>query len=190
MKIYLIIFFILTLSLSARENPFEPVKQEFNEIKIPPKTKPIPVQIKIEEQIPIVKTIPIIKPEPKIEIPIAPKIIKPKPIQKKHKRYKRPKTPKFIYRGEFTKISLHKNAIKIVTKDKMLKHFKLKSPNRIVIDFERFDVVEPFSKTIDAVRVKGLRVGHHDYFYRVSFKLNKSYNYKISKKPYGYLISF
>jgi len=183
MKKYLIIFLILTLSLSARENPFEPVKQEFNQIKIPPKTEPAPVQIKVEEQIPIVKTIPIIKPEPKVEIPIT-------PIQKKHKSHKKPKTPEFIYNGEFAKISLHKNAIKIVTKDKMLKHFKLKSPNRIVIDFERFDTIKPFSKTIDALRIKGLRVGHHDYFYRVSFKLNKSHKYKISKKPYGYLISF
>jgi len=70
----------------------------------------------------------------------------------------------------------------------MLKHFTLKYPNRLVIDLERFDVVAPFNKKVYRQKVRSLKVGHHDYFYRLTFVLAKNYRYKIQKRSYGYLI--
>ncbi len=176
MKKTVFISLILVVSLFGRENPFVPIIKEPQPVQI---QTPAPI---IEKKIEVVKEVVVIKPSPKI--------VKPKPVKKprKHKKPKRVSKPKFIYSGEFIKIKLFKNSIKIITKDQILKDFTLIRPNRLVIDFERFDIVGPFSKNIYSKRVKYLKIGHHGYFYRTSFKLSHNYRYKITKKPYGYLI--
>jgi len=174
--VFLTLFFSLTLF--ARENPFVPFEQNIQPKPIPPKiTQPI------KQETQIVKTIPIEKIEP------AKKVIK-KPIAKPKKKYKKKNTfkSKMLFNGEFIKIKLFKNSIKITTQDKMLKHFRLTHPNRLVFDFERFDIQKPFSKKIYSKKVKQLNLSHHDYFYRATFKLGKNRKYKVIKKSYGYLI--
>ncbi len=191
-KIVLITLFFL-ISLSARENPFSPqnivekpklvlpkliVKKPI-EVKIIEKAEPKKLPMKIPK-VEIKKTIPVVATKPIV--------IKPKKVKKRKVRKPVSKS-KLIYNGKFTKIRLISNSIKIVTKDTMLQHIKLKHPNRLAVDFERFDVVSPFFKKIYSKKVKGLKVGHHDYFYRTTFTLAKNYRYKIIKKPYGYLIN-
>jgi hypothetical protein len=194
----------LLISLSARENPFSSQKQiqepKFVMPKIeiakpikvtPKKIKPIPIPlaktIPVAKSIPIAKTIPIKRKKPKY-ILVKPNIHKSKKKRVK-KRYKKAFKQKLLYNGKFTKIKLVKNGIKIITKDLMLQHLKLNYPTRLVVDFERFDVVGPFSKKVYTKKVKRLTIGHHDYFYRTIFELSKNRNYKIRKKPYGYLIT-
>ncbi len=182
MKKIALISIFLSISLFGRENPFVPIIKEVQPIQTQP---PTPI---VEKKIEVVKEV-VVKPSPK-------KVVKPKPIKqpkivkkpKKHKKHKKISKPKLIYSGEFIKIELLKNRIKIITKDKILKDFTLKQPNRLVIDFERFDIVGPFSKNIYSKRVRHLKIGHHGYFYRTSFKLNRNYRYKVTKKPYGYLV--
>lgn len=177
MKKALFITLVFSLTLFARENPFSPQPEQTIEPTLI-KPEPIVKEIIAKEPPKIIKTIPIAK-----TIPAPVKKPKKKIIKKKVLK------PKLIYNGQFLKIKLFKNSIKILTDDKMLKHFKLKSPNRLVVDFERFDVEGPFSKKIYSLKIEGLKVGHHDYFYRATFKLKKNYPYKIIKKPYGYLIT-
>ncbi len=180
---------ISTFDLSARENPFLPFnKKDSSTILYPIKkveTKPIQEiePIKKIEPSPIEIAKPVVNTKKNNKIEINPKKNINKPTKKRYKF-------STIYSGKFIKISLHKNSIKIYTKDILLKDIKLKNPNRISLDFERFDVIGPIFKNINSLRVKSLKIGHHDYFYRVTFILKKGYRYKITKKNYGYLISF
>jgi hypothetical protein len=190
-KKIVLILVILTLSLSARENPFSQQQMaEEPKLTLPKLTIQKPVKVEVIKKIEVKKLpIKIPKTEVKKTIPIVVKkpIIKPKKVKKK-KVHKVVTKSKLIYNGAFTKISVYKNTIKIVTKDEKLQHFKLTHPNRLAVDFERFDVVPPFSKKIYTSHIKHLKVGHHDYFYRTTFQLAKNYRYKIMKKSYGYLI--
>ncbi len=178
-----VFFFTLffSLTLLARENPFVPFKQNIEVKQIPLKiVKPIMQEVPkkiIQTTIPIAKTYPIEK-VPQIAI------VKPKKKYKKKSSFK----SKLLFNGEFIKIKLYKNSIKITTKDKMLKHFKQNNPNRISFNFERFDIQKPFSKKVYSKKVKQLSLSHHDYFYKVTFKLGKNSKYKVIKKSYGYLI--
>ena len=190
--IFILLFF--TLTLSARENPFSPqdiiIKPKPITKKIQLQKKPIKVfkEVKIKEP---QKVIPSPKPKVIKKAAVKPKpVVKVKPITKVKKRKIRKSTikPKLIYNGTFAKIKRYKNTIQIITKDEKLQHLKLTHPNRIAFDFERFDVVSPFTKKIKSRYVRQLKVGHHDYFYRITFNLAKNYRFKITKKPYGYFI--
>lgn len=204
-KIVLIILF-LTTSLICRENPFSPQQKLpepiFELPKLVIEKKPVEVKVlkemKIKElpKAKIEKAPVIIKPEPiKVKkVVVKPKIVKKKTKTRKHKirkLHKKASKPKLIYSGTFAKVKAYKNSIKILTKDKMLQHLKLIKPNRLVFDLERFDVVPPFSKKIKSRYVKQIKVGHHDYFYRITLNLRKEYkHYTLTKKPYGYIIKF
>ena len=187
--VLLLLFFIL--SLTARENPFSPQKVVEEPKIILPKLeiqKPIkPIKIEVVKKAEP-KKVPMKIPEIMIEKTIP--IVVEKPIIKRKKKKIRKIVPKskLIYNGKFTKIKLFSNSIRIITKDQMLEHIKLIHPNRLAIDFERFDVVRPFSKKVYSSYVKHLKIGHHGYFYRATFTLRKNYQYKIRKKSYGYLI--
>lgn len=191
MKKIILILVVLIFSLSARENPF--LQQEMVEepkLTLPKLIIQKPVKVKVVKEVEV-KKLPMKIPKVEIQktIPTVVKkpIIKPKKVKKK-KVHRVIAKSKLIYNGDFTKISIYKNTIKIITKDEKLQHLKLTHPNRLAFDFERFDVVPPFSKKIYASHVKHLKVGHHDYFYRTTFKLAKNYRYKITKKSYGYLV--
>ncbi len=191
MKKIVFLLLIFIFSLSARENPFSPQKTvEEPKLTLPKLIIQKPVKVEVTKKVEV-KKLPMKIPEIKIEkttpIMVKKPIIKPKKEKKKKVRKSVSKS-KLIYNGKFIKIKLYKNSIKIMTKDEKLKDLKLTDPNRLVLDFERFDVVRPFSKKVYSAYIKNLKVGHHDYFYRTTFKLGKNYRYKITKKPYGYLI--
>jgi len=203
MKKTVFILLCIIVSLAARENPFSPQKLIVIEPnttaptieKKPLQLKELNITKKIEPKIELIKpipvkthTIPMIKEGKKTLVTIKEKtpIVKVKP--KKKKIHKKRKKSKLIYNGRFAKVKVKGSSIKILTQDSVLKHFTLKYPNRLVIDFERFDVVRPFNKKVYTQKVKSLKVGHHDYFYRMTFKLGKNYRYKVKKRPYGYLI--
>jgi hypothetical protein len=192
-KIVLLTFF-LTYSLLARENPFSPQKLIQSQQIITPminmEKKPILVKEKKEEIKKIIqpaKTVTIKPPKPTVveKKPSHTKIVQKPKKRKIHKKITR---SKLIYRGEFAKIKLKGSNIKIITHDNLLKHFILKSPNRVVIDLERFDVVKSFYKKIFKSKISSIKIGHHDYFYRITLYLKKDYRYKIQKKSFGYMI--
>ncbi len=212
MKIALV-FIILIINLYARENPFS--DQKFypkTKIDIPkliiPKPIEEPIVQKQEEKpnIPIAKTVE----EPKVitkiiskkVIPLAKtypvekqvkKVVKQKKrVHKKKHHYKKRKKvqqSKLIYNSKFLKIKLKNGFLKIITKDHMLQHLKLKEPYRLVFDFERFDILPTVRKKVKNPYIKEIKVGHHDYFYRITIITKKDYKkYTFTKTSYGYLV--
>ena len=96
-----------------------------------------------------------------------------------------------IYRNDNLSIYLKPRQIKIVTSDCLQKHFKLKKPHRLVLDFgDDFVIYESVDKPLRHSLVKKLKIGTHACFYRVTFVTGRSFRYKLTQKPYGYLITF
>lgn len=196
MKIVLIASMLLLSTLIARDNPFEPiikeVPKEQNLTQVAPKKVPIDVFKEVNAtsvwKKPIEQKSPETKPAAKPIVAEKPKVKIKKPIEAK-KTAKRASKPYWIYTNPFIRIKLDGNRIKIYTKDKILNQTILKNPNRIVVDFERFDVLNPLSKKLKNRYIKAFEIGHHDYFYRTVFTLKYKKRFKLKSTSYGYLIT-
>ena len=75
-----------------------------------------------------------------------------------------------------------KNTIKLKTKDKMLKHYMLSNPCRIVVDLKSDTSLNTKSYKIDAHPFTKIRIGSHKGYYRVVITLDKEYEYKTTVK--------
>lgn len=109
------------------------------------------------------------------------------PIQKKKvvkKSYKKLLTLKFISIYESS------NALKISTKDGMIRDFLLVKPHRIVCDFKREIDIRSFEKAFGKKSiVKRIKIGNHSGYYRVVIELDGYYNYKIKKQGSNYILN-
>jgi hypothetical protein len=78
----------------------------------------------------------------------------------------------------------NKRSIKIYTKDCLIKNSLYSDPTRVVLDFKRLQHFKTKSIKIKSGKIKMVKVGSHNCFYRVSIygKLN------VRKTNYGYLI--
>ena len=70
-------------------------------------------------------------------------------------------------------------SMKIETKDKILRHFMLSSPQRIVMDFSRDTSFKPKNFPLEQAPYKKIRMGNHDKYYRVVIELDGQYRYKL-----------
>jgi len=89
-------------------------------------------------------------------------------------------------------ISLYENAkeMKVITKDKLMRHFIMVEPHRIVMDFKRdIDIRSHKSDINPNRRFISARIGNHTGYYRVVVELDGEYVYKISRIKDGYLVS-
>jgi len=92
---------------------------------------------------------------------------------------------------KFIKIYERKKALKLLTKDTMIRNFLLTQPHRIVCDFKRDIEMRSYEKKVTSKSiVKMLRVGNHDGFYRVVIELDGYYSYKVEPIKGGYLFNF
>lgn len=66
------------------------------------------------------------------------------------------------------------------TKDKLLRHFMLTNPYRVVLDFQRDTSFKPKEFKLDQAPYKKIRMGNHDHYYRVVIELDGQYRYKIN----------
>ncbi len=90
---------------------------------------------------------------------------------------------------QYAKFLVSKNSLKIVSQDKIIRHFLLPQPHRIVIDFKNNNDINNYIKSIsNSVFVK-LRVGNHDGYYRLVLELDGYYKYKLNTFAYGCLIT-
>jgi hypothetical protein len=89
----------------------------------------------------------------------------------------------------FIKFSTKANKMRVATKDKLLRHFMLPHPHRIVLDFKgssRFlskkytDLSRPFTK---------IRLGNHHGYYRVVVELDGQYEYQEKSDRSGITLS-
>jgi len=79
--------------------------------------------------------------------------------------------------------------LKIVTEDKMLRHFLLVKPHRIVCDFKRDTDIGSFVKKVKSSLFQEIRVGTHKGYYRVVIRLDGYYQYRVEKNPTGYIFT-
>ena len=90
---------------------------------------------------------------------------------------------------KFINFTVHKREIIIDTKDKLVRNFLLVSPHRIVLDFKREANFLSYTKSLNIVPFKELRMGNHDGYYRVVIRLDGPYRYKTDVLDSSYKIS-
>jgi len=99
-------------------------------------------------------------------------------------------TPKNFPLKELNFLDLFKMYIKnkkilINTKDKLIRHFFLVKPFRIVLDFKKDADFLTIKKFLKNSIVKKVVVGNHDGYYRVVIYFDAKYMYKITKTDEG-----
>jgi len=83
------------------------------------------------------------------------------------------------------KFATKANKMKLITKDKLLRHFMLVRPHRIVLDFKGSSqyLSKKYSKF--SKPFKKVRLGNHDGYYRVVVELDGQYEYQEKSDKRG-----
>ena len=203
MKIVLLLIFLLH-TLLARENPFEPifcaptVKDDIipllhittNKVFAPPTQMPAPTKHIVTRQIELNVT-QITKTKP-ATLALAPTIkTKQKTVKTKAKKPSIKKRKyKTIYQNYFLKVQTNYKNFKIFTKDRLLKKVRYTHPERMTFDFDRLQYFHTKNITFNKAFATKIKFGSHHDFYRITLQLGKYKQYKLTKKPYGYLLTF
>jgi hypothetical protein len=181
------LFLLISTLLFARINPFVPVVKPQNTIIVKPsyfkqKEVYLPSDARILKKVIFVyqSVSGDIKQK---EVDINKHIDFHKPILILH-------SPKKFPLRELNFLNLFKMYIKnktvfIATKDKLIRHFFLVQPFRIVMDFKRDADFLTIKKTVKNSYVKKVVVGNHDGYYRVVIYFDAKYMYKIKKTDEG-----
>ncbi len=204
MKIILLLLFLFQ-ALLARENPFEPILSApkvtediipllhitSKKTLTPPARQTAPKKLTTPAPIETHATC-TIQSEPVQTIPIAPTImIEKKPISVKRKKHTTKKRRyKTIYQNYFLKVQTNYKNFKIFTKDRLVKKVRYINPARMTFDFDRLQYFHTKNITFNKAFAKKIKFGSHHNFYRITVHLARYKQYKLTKKPYGYLLSF
>jgi len=178
---------LLAVFLFARENPFEPVITPQNIIKVKPQffTKAkvyLPKDARVLKKIIFVyqnldsdikqKEV-LINKDIDFHSPII-VLHKPKPVGMK--KYKL---------TSFLTLYIKNRNILLKTKDRLIRHFFLVKPFRIVLDFKRYSNFPTIKKYISKEFLQKVVIGAHRSFYRVVLYFDANYQYKLTKTPEG-----
>lgn len=199
--LFITIFFLVVLD--ARENPFMPVKSEdfissnqlISQIPLKQATIKLPSDARILESVSVKYK--------KLDGSIATQTIELKnsidwhlPLfisqsygdisQKEEMKtlYKERKIAQFKYA---TFYSLGK-ALKVVTRDKLIRSFSLSTPHRVVLDFARTSHLKRYIKVTKETIFKKIRVGNHKDYYRIVIELDGYYKTTTKKFKDGYIV--
>lgn len=99
------------------------------------------------------------------------------------KRSKYKKVAAIRYAQFFTK----DKKLKIITQDKLLRHFSLVKPYRIIVDFQRDTNLKSYTKKIPNTPFAKIRIGNHSGYYRVVLELDGQYKYIFHKSENSYV---
>ncbi len=131
---------------------------------------------------------------PKIDKVVEKKVTKeepPKKILKIKKETKKNINKDLIYKNiaRYHNISFlqFENILKIKTDDKLIKHYMLSNPCRIVADFTSDKTLNTKSYKFSTKPFTKIRIGSHKAYYRVVITLDKEYSYKTTVKDSGIL---
>lgn len=109
------------------------------------------------------------------------------PITVTH-HFKKSKRKSFIKRADIGFITFYTkgSVMKLKTRHKILRHFMMANPHRIVLDFQGslHFLAKKFTH-FDAPFYR-VRIGNHEGYYRVVVELDGQYEYKIQKKSKAY----
>lgn len=166
---FIVVFFIFfSLLLTARENPFAPPQTATNKSSI------------IKKQITVT---------PVASKKRGPKIHPQRPIvPQKEKLSSEASTKRVVFNTLKARFIVHKDSVYIETKDRLKKHFSLKTPASIVMDFVSASDFASKRTVIEGLPVIKIEMGAHGSYYRVVFRLDRSYKYSIEEVKYGLLL--
>ena len=105
---------------------------------------------------------------------------------------KQRKTSKFKKIADFRVLLVYttNQQLKLVTKNRMIRHFLLTDPHRVVCDFKSKTDMHSYVKKIKGdSKVKEVRFGNHKGYYRIVLTLDGLYRYKTQAIPEGYIIT-
>lgn len=71
------------------------------------------------------------------------------------------------------------SSMKIETADRLIRHFMVVEPHRIVMDFKKVADFRSKTKKISGTPYKKIRIGNHSGYYRVVIELDGQYHYTI-----------
>ncbi len=184
------VFFIFSVFLFARPNPFEPVMTPENIAKVKPSffkkaVVYLPKDARVLKKIIFVYqnlNSDILKKEVVINKDIdfhSPIIITHKP---KDFGFSRINLKYFV-------MYIKNKKVFIKTKDKLIRAFFLIKPFRLVLDFKRKSDFETVEKNLNFF-IKKVVIGSHGSFYRAVLYLDANYKYKIKNLKEGIEIEF
>ena len=99
------------------------------------------------------------------------------------------RSKKFIHLFKSKNVDFFKNykELKVVTKDKIIRHFLVTNPHKIVMDFKRITNLKSMFKNLNTSVFKKIHIGTHKDFYRAVIELDGKYRYNMQKISNGYL---
>ncbi len=81
------------------------------------------------------------------------------------------------------------NSMRVKTTDRLIRHFMVTRPHRVVMDFEKDANFRSRSKDISDKPYKKIRMGNHDGYYRVVIELDGQYHYEIVSQEGAHLLT-
>lgn len=82
-------------------------------------------------------------------------------------------------------VSVNRNSIKIETQDRLIRHFTMTNPHRIVIDFKRDADFLTMKKELSLDIFKSVVLGNHHGYYRVVITLDGQYKVDVESTEDG-----
>jgi len=169
MRCIVLISIFCSLLLSARDNPFVAPQDNSHKTGVS-KTATVHASKKRK---------------PKIH-PQRP--IRPVHVTDENSRTSAP-TDKVVFNTLKARFIVQDKSVYIETKDTLKKHFALEDPNRIVMDFKSASDFASKRKHLKGFAVTQIEVGAHGSYYRVVFRVNDLYKYRVEKVRYGLLLT-
>ena len=93
-----------------------------------------------------------------------------------------------LYKSKNIQFYKKNKELKIVTKDEMIRSFLLTNPHKIVFDFKKDVNLKSETKILKSSVFKEINIGTHSGYYRAVITLDGQYKFNKSKKAYGYSI--
>ncbi|WP_345970343.1 AMIN domain-containing protein [Sulfurimonas sp. HSL1-6] len=79
--------------------------------------------------------------------------------------------------------------VRIESRDKLAKHFVIRKPTRIILDFEANADFPTRKREVSVAPFKEIRMGMHPGYYRIVIELEKRADYSIEPSKYGYTLT-
>ena len=196
---YFLLFFILTLTLDARDNPFDAVVQDsvtnagFSSIYLKEEKVFLPDNAReLDSIIFQYKTLSGKKEIKRVEINNAIDWHNPIIIKQETSQFaKRNAETKFVeyVPFNFIKYKMQGKEIFIYTSQNKIRHFHLPRPFKLVFDFDANYRFKTLTKDINRGVVKSITTGAHQGFVRTTILLDAPYKYRVDKVQSGYKIT-
>lgn len=111
------------------------------------------------------------------------------PSQKHNKKIKK-STNKFkvVASIKYATFYTSDKTMKIITNDRLIRHFLLVKPHRIVLDFKKDAKLGAYIKSNKNSIFKKIRIGNHSGYYRVVVELDGYYRYHLKSLANGLIL--